>query len=115
MLRLKRMGTRRRWVSAVMAAAWYLASAVVVPVVHARTEVLSSVSEVEPGHSAECPRIHTEASCLVCGSFQVPSPPPRALPGAQADRPSAIGGPRETLAIQQDRTNPHLVRAPPAR
>ncbi|MBI3082136.1 MAG: hypothetical protein HYY94_04375 [Gemmatimonadetes bacterium] len=50
---LSRSSARPRLGSAVIAAVLYAASAVVVPVVHARTEVLRSTSEVE----AELPRL----------------------------------------------------------
>ncbi|MBI2536496.1 MAG: hypothetical protein HYW06_05940 [Gemmatimonadetes bacterium] len=112
---LSRSSARPRLGSAVIAAVLYAASAVVVPVVHARTEVLRSTSEVEAQHTQQCPRLHAEASCLVCSTFQFPTPLPRVLAHASSDRVCPTGGPRETLTLSREGPSQHLVRAPPAR
>lgn len=112
---LNRASARRRLVSAVLAAALYAASAVVVPVVHARTEVLRSTSEVEAQHTSQCPRIHAEASCLVCSTFQFPTPLPRVLADAGPGRGDPTGGVGETAAVTREGPSQHSVRAPPTR
>ncbi len=112
---LSRTSARRRLLSAVIASALYVASAIAVPVVHARTEVLRSTSEVEAQHTQQCPRIHAEATCLVCSTFQFPTPLPRVLADAGPDRVCPTGRTRETLTVSQAGPSQHLVRAPPAR
>jgi len=106
---------RRRLVSAVIAAALYAASAVVVPLVHARTEVLRSTSEVEAQHTQQCPRLHAEASCLVCSTFQFPTPLVRVLADAGPKRGCPTGRVGETPTVSRAGPSQHLVRAPPAR
>ncbi len=115
MLGMSRTPTRRRLPSAVLAAVLYAASAVVVPVVHARTEVLRSTSEVEAQHTQQCPRIHAEASCLVCSAFQFPTPLPRVLADAAPDRVYPTGRVGETSTVSREGPSQHFVRAPPAR
>lgn len=112
---LNRTPARRRLVSAAIAAALYAASAIVVPMVHAKTEVLRSTSEVEAQHTEQCPKIHAEATCLAPSAFQLPAPLPRALPDAGPDRAVPAAPARETLALRRDRPSQHPVRAPPAR
>ncbi len=112
---LSRTPPRRRTASARFALALYLASAIVVPLAHARSEVLSSRPEVEAQHTRLCLRIHTEATCLVCSTFQLPSPLPRALATDGSPRPGAPGPARETLIVRREASSRHLVRAPPAR
>ncbi|MBI2615183.1 MAG: hypothetical protein HYW52_05855 [Gemmatimonadetes bacterium] len=112
---LSRSSARPRLGSAVIAAVLYAASAVVVPVVHARTEVLRSTSEVEAQHTQQCPRLHAEASCLVCSTFQFRTPLPRAFASAGPHRVCPTGGARQTLIISREGPSQHLVRAPPAR
>jgi hypothetical protein len=115
MLGMSRTSPGRRLPSAVIAAALYAASAVLVPVVHARTEVLRSTSEVEAQHTEQCPRIHAEATCLACSTFQLHTPLPRALAGAGPDRGCPTVGTRPTPTISREGPSQHLVRAPPAR
>jgi len=112
---MSRTSARRRLPSAVIAAVLYAASAVVVPMVHARSEVLRSASEVEAQHTEQCPRIHAEATCLVCSTFQFHTPLPRALAGAGPERlcPTATTPPAPT--VSREGPSQHLVRAPPAR
>ena len=110
-----RLSYRRRLPSALIAAALYAASAVVVPVVHARTEVLRSTSEVESQHTEQCPRIHAEATCLVCSTFQFHTPLPCGLAGGGSDQVSPTAGPPPALTISREGPCQHLVRAPPAR
>ncbi len=106
---------RRRKASAGFALALYLASAVAAPLAHARTEVLSSRPEVEAQHTKLCARIHTEATCLVCSTVQLPSPLPRALAPDAPQRPRGIAYAREVLIVRREASSRHLVRAPPAR
>lgn len=105
----------RRRLSAVIAAALYAASAIVVPLAHARSEVLRSTSEVEAQHTEQCPRIHAEATCLVCSTFQFPTPLPRVLADSGPDRGSPTGRLGETATVRRDGPSPHYVRGPPAR
>jgi len=105
---------RRRFVSAVIAAALYAASAIVVPMAHARTEVLRSMSEVEAQHTEQCPRIHAEATCLVGSTFQFPAPLPRSLADTGPDhviKGRAVG---EAPTRSREQSHQHPVRAPPA-
>ena len=110
---LSRSRERREAVPAVLAAALYLASAVVVPLVHARTEVLESRPEIEAQHTAQSPRIHAEATGLGCSTFQFSPPGPQALlpaaPFLRAPR-SPLADPRP---LPRDQQRQHLVRAPP--
>jgi hypothetical protein len=105
---------RRNAAPAVLAAALYVASAVVVPLVHARTEVLGSRAEVEAQHTAQCPRIHAEGTGLGCSAFQFSPPRPQAVlpaaPSLRAPRPP-LADPRP---LPRDQQRQHLVRAPPA-
>lgn len=106
---------RRRLVSAVIAAALYAASAVIGPVVHARTEVLRSTSEVEPQHTQQCLRLHAEASCLVLSPFQFPTPLPRVLAHRGPRQGPSLGRDGETPTLSRAAPSQHPVRAPPAR
>jgi hypothetical protein len=112
---IRRPGLRRPRpvASAVLAAALYVASAVVVPLVHARTEVLSSRAEVEAQHSAQCPRIHAEAAGLGCSTFQFAPPQSQASLTEAAARRAQSAPSGEPQPRFRDQQRQHLVRAPP--
>ncbi len=111
---LSRTSPRRRTASAGLALALYVATAIAVPLAHARHEVLSSKPEVEAQHTQLCARIHTEATCLVGSTFQLPSPLPRALAADGPQHSSGTAHARETLIVRREASSRHLVRAPPA-
>jgi hypothetical protein len=103
----------RRAAYGAVATALYLLWTVVVPLVHADTEVLSSAVALEATH-AQCATIHAENVCLRGGSFQLPVAGPCEHMGAVPDRPWPVSFDRTPRPARGDRPTQHLVRAPPS-
>ena len=108
---LSRYGPRRA-VTISVVLVLYVAAGVVLPVVHAETEVLRGSVRIERGHSDTCPRIHSDAVCVLVASFQLatdrPAAPRSAATSGDAKPRLIASAPRPTVLTT------HLVRAPPS-
>lgn len=105
---------RSRGVPAALALLLYLVGTAAVPLVHAETEVLHLKAGFESGHSDGCPRIHSDATCLLVTSYQVAGGTDRAgfasrLPVPVDEFPAAPGHQLRSLEHTTLR-----VRAPPS-
>jgi len=97
---------------AVFAATMHLAAAMVMPVLHAEAEVYQSAREFEASHTARCPRLHAEATCVVGPGFQLVPDPPVSIAEPERDRIATVPVAPE-LRPQHQRPAGHQVRAPP--
>lgn len=114
MLRSTHPASPRRRLAGLLAAVLYLATAGILPVLHAETEDLAGAATVEETHSTQCDRIHSDISCPAAGLL-------RALPAAStlgADPPAVR--PTRLQPRSSDRLAPHEalssrhIRGPPA-
>lgn len=112
---MRRVSSRSRTGLAVamLTATLHVASAIVVPLIHAQMEVAQSASEVEASHTDQCPRLHAEGTCLICPSYDLTAnstTSPEACPASgRLPAFAAQGGPPS----QDVGTANHPVRAPP--
>jgi len=65
-----RFTSPRRRAGGIAVGLFYLFTAAVLPTLHAETEDILGSHAVEDGHSAECDRIHDDATCLATGAFR---------------------------------------------
>jgi hypothetical protein len=85
---------------------------VAVPLIHAQVEVFQSAREFEATHSELCPRIHAEATCVVCSSFQL-TPAAGATASARPAENPAAGSAAGRESPSRPARSSHPVRAPP--
>jgi hypothetical protein len=100
---------------AVVAAALHVATAVVVPVLHAQAEVLQSAQEIEASHSAQCPRLHADGNCVVWPSFQLAPPAGACVGDPHTHDRSPLAPATLVFRPQNQGSRSHPVRAPPSR
>lgn len=102
----------RRISTAFVAALLYVATGVVLPVLHAETEVLAGPTRVEQGHANTCPRVHSDALCLLVASFHLPKDGPARMAPTLRDAATRVRPP--SVAPRRLPTLTSLfVRAPP--
>lgn len=104
----------RRRLAGLVAALLYVATAGVLPVLHAETEDLTSAPTVEETHSTQCNRIHSDISCPATGLFR--ALPTRAVPRPEppAVRPTAPPPVPHDRHPQPGSRSARHVRGPPA-
>jgi hypothetical protein len=89
--------------------AWVLA-----PVLHTQFELVSAKPAVEHGHSDDCPRIHTDTFCLVCGGIQLQTPcTAQRVPEANPGQFAYWGATDRSARPSPPHRGGHAVRAPP--
>ncbi len=108
-----RFPSPRRRAGGIAVGLFYLFTAAVLPTLHAETEGLLGTPHVEDGHSAQCDRIHDDASCPVTGAFR--SVAPARTPVIRAENELLVAAPPATWhrPPTTPETGPPAARGPP--
>lgn len=115
MLRSVHPVSPRRRLAGLLAAALYLVSVGILPVLHGQAEDLAGAATVEETHSTQCDRIHSDISCPAASLSRTLPAPPVLL----SDPPGTVRPLAATRIPQDRRPAPealasHYVRGPPA-